>query len=125
MNPLQLPAFPNFFMEDTERSTEDKFFLCPNKFISPTDFAKAQNTLKELNLNCDLLAKFRRSTIKRWIDEVTKLTKEGQSVDDAIEQVMEMAFDSTKSTWPPFFSSIRSFFGAAAEKRLKKIQYDG
>ena len=125
LNPLLLPAFPNFFMEDTERGTEDKFFLSPNKSLSPTDYAKAQNTLQELNLNCDLLAKFRRSTIKRWIDEVTKLTQAGQSVDDAIEQVMEMAFDSTKSTWPSFFSSIRSFFGVAAEKRLRKIQYDG
>ena len=62
-------------------------------------------------MNCKLLAQLRRKSIAKWIDKITELAKAGLSYDEAIEEVMKVAFDSEARTWPPFFSTIRAHFG--------------
>ena len=95
---------------------------CPS--VSAPCYKKAQNTLIELNLNSNFLARFRSGTIKVLRKRMEDyITRDGLSPDKAIDRVMAETFNPSIPTWPPFFSTIRAIFGVAAEKRLKEIGY--
>ena len=130
LNPLtDIPAFPSLFEEDPIRNTSEELYLRPNanacEAVGSDCLEKARRTLEELHLNCRLLAQLRRRSVGKWIDSITGFVGKGMSYDDAIEEVMRIAFDPDAETWPPFFSTVRAHFGVAAEKRLRFIQYDG
>lgn len=128
LNPLHdIPAFPCLWKTDGNPAKGQIRLDADEKAcssVSKTCCEKAQNTLKELNLNSNLLTKFRSEAIKVLFKEMQNyIKKEGLSSDQAIDRVMEAAFNPAVPAWPPFFSTIRAFFGIAAEKRLKVIGY--
>ena len=129
LNPLtDIPAFPCLWNCEQDllnhRST-----LLPDKnecqSLGNNTLQKANATLRHLNLNCNLLAAFRWKTLHAIEEEIKRLIDSGVDADEAFEKVMEQTFDNASPNWPPFFSTIRAYFGAVAENRLHAIGYEG
>jgi hypothetical protein len=127
LNPLtDIPAFPNLWKILVE---ENKIFLQPD--INSCNeqgqqcLAKAEKTLEVLNLNCSKLAEFRSAAISVLEEAIDEIEREGISRSVAITQVMAATYNTTASSLPPFFSTIRAYFGEYAEKQLHAIEYNG
>ena len=128
LNPLDIPATPCLWNYEPD-STNERYFLKPDKAacmsINPETLNKAIKTLDLFNLNCLLLAEFRWATIKVIRNRIEQLMSSGIKEDDATKKVMKETFDYDAPTWPPFFSTIRAYFGKHAEERLREINYNG
>lgn len=128
LNPLDIPAFPCLWDYEPD-SANERFFLKPNKTVcmssKPETLNKAIKTLDLFNLNCLLLAEFRWATISEIRNRIDELTSSGINEDDATKRVMKETFDNDAPFWPPFFSTIRAYFGEFAEARLREINYNG
>lgn len=130
LNPLtDVPPFPSLFDDRPGANSADEIILVPNKdrcdSVSANCYVKAQNTIRELNLTCTPLNRFRHATLERIDKRIAELMKAGKNYDKALESVMCEVFDDSSPTWPPFFTTIRAHYGIAAEKRLKEINYQG
>ena len=130
LNPLtDVPPFPSLFDERSVAESPDEIILEPNQdrcdSVSSNCYVKAQSTIRELNLNCTPLNRFRHATLRRIDNRIAELMKTGVNYDNALEAVMCEVFDDSSPTWPPFFTTIRAHYGIAAEKRLKEINYQG
>ncbi|MBO7327476.1 MAG: TIGR02646 family protein [Lentisphaeria bacterium] len=127
LNPLtDIPAFPNLWKISSD---ENKIFLQPDRDACNGQgqqcLSKAEKTLEVLNLNCNKLAKFRAAALSELEDVIDETERDGISRTDAIASVMTATFNTTTSSWPPFFSTIRAYFGEYAEKQLHAIGYNG
>ena len=130
LNPLtDIPPFPSLFDELPVEDSSDEIILEPNQArcdsVSSNCYVKAQNTIRELNLNCTPLNRFRHATLRRIDNRIAELMETGANYDNALESVMCEVFDDSSPTWPSFFTTIRAHYGVAAEKRLKEINYQG
>lgn len=129
LNPLtDIPAFPCLWKCEQD-SINHCSTLSPDENVCQSlgnnTLQKANATLRLLNLNCTLLAQFRWETLHAIEEEIKRLIDSGVDPDEAIEKIMEQIFDDTSPNWPSFFSTIRAYFGIAAENRLHTIGYEG
>ena len=134
LNPLEIPAFPCLW-KIIRDSSREKVFLQPDNnacnAVGSNILIRAQNSLDELNLNCDLLAGFRWHAILAIRKRVQDYRGKGKSYDEALKIVMKQTFDNTPDidgtlpNWPSFFTTIRAYFGRFAEDRLHAINYEG
>lgn len=125
-----IPAFPPLFCYDTvtgKMAVDSK--QCPTHLRQ-----KAQKSIEELclspiptkkNANPRLI-KFRKALFIELEREMMVLQENGLNFEDALEMLAAISFsDDCTKPWPAFFSAIRFFLGEAAERRLKKIHYNG
>lgn len=130
LNPLtDIPPFPSLFDEKTTGTNADETTLEPNKArcdsVSQNCYDKAKNSIRELNLNCGPLNRFRHASLQQIDKRIAKIMQTIADYDKALELAMCEVFDDSSPTWPPFFTTIRAHYGIAAEKRLKEINYQG
>ena len=138
LNPLDIPPFPCLWKSIDDFSRRCIYLQPANEAcnsvdpgIDPSILSRAQRTIDELNLNCNLLAKFRWRTIDAINKRIRYYQRKGKKFDEAVKLVMKQTFDNTPNVdgvlpnWPPFFTTIRSYFGRIAEDRLHAINYQG
>ena len=129
LDPHQIPAFPCLFTTVVPPGQTEQLELVPNvakcSAVGPGIAQKAQASIDSLNLNCVILSKRRRGAIHKVFSLVQERMKSVASFDAALEQIIAELYDPQAPTWPPFFSSIRAYFGVVVENHLRKINYDG
>ena len=86
---------------------------------------KATRTIKELRLYANRLNRLRKEASDAITDEMEQLGKNGISEAEISKYIVHSHFsENLLETLPKFFTSIRAFLGAAAEKRLREINFD-
>jgi uncharacterized protein (TIGR02646 family) len=128
LNPLQLAAFPNLFSLDLGTG---KLRADPQACASVPDFelnhcgstaALVESTIQVLNLNCDRLCRDRLVVIRALEHEKKDLRRKGIPADQGLSMLAKRHF---QRLWPTFLTVIRVCLGAAAERHLASIGYQG
>ncbi|MDO8844772.1 retron Ec78 anti-phage system effector HNH endonuclease PtuB [Methylicorpusculum sp.] len=123
-NPLHLPAYPCLFQFNrSDGSISVNVANCNNADV---DITKAQATIDNLNLDGVRLRNLRKPVLNQLNLQLRILVESGYTVDDARNRLAQAALKKDNNThWPAFFSAIRDYLGAAAEKQLAAINYNG
>lgn len=124
LNPLRIPAFPCLFKfsRNTGKMSVD-VAACKMAHVRP---AKATRTINELNLNQKKLCNNRKNELDSVNSHLVNLMGRGLSLADARDRMARSLLRKNKDgNWPRFFSAIRNYLGEAAEKQLRKINFDG
>lgn len=124
LNPLRIPAFPCLFKfsRNTGEMSVD-VAACKKTHICP---GVATRTINELNLNQKKLCNNRKNELDSVNLHLVELVKSGSSLADARDRMARSLLRKNKDgNWPRFFSAIRNYLGEAAEKQLRKINFDG
>ncbi len=120
LNPLQIPAKERLFSFDSfsgAMSVDRE--SCPDALR-----IKAENTIRELNLNAPRLKRLRKAVIEVLQEQVAEMTGLGMSVGDSLEQLAkELLVPNSEDKYPAFFTTIRWFLGEAAETVLRERNY--
>lgn len=90
--------------------------VVPAVGLDAADVARADYTIKLLNLNSPYLMVLR----KRWWDELDALHAQHQANDWSLEHLIALDVVPTGGALSPFFSLTRQFFGATAELVLQQ-----
>lgn len=124
INPLQLPAFPCLFKYDrTTGGIGIDSSACHRTSICSV---KVQDTIDKLCLDGDRLRRLRKPILDHVNHQIRSLVNSGCSVEDARSHIAKaLLCKNSDNHWPAFFSAIRSYLGAEAEKQLLAITYDG
>ena len=130
--PDELPALPLLFKYAPDGTPEPNPENCaavaiPNHHYADTTEFVAK-TIVHLNLGCFRLNEARRiirAQLEKRIDRARKGSP-GASPDEVLLVLARRLFSSNlESPWPQFFSLIRWKLGAAAERHLQDIQFNG
>lgn len=120
LNPLLLPARARVFrynMEDGYMSVDKK--TCPAELRR-----KAENTIRELNLNAARLKRMRLEVIRTLFDAEVRYVSEGMQPEEACELLAEQWLTpDEEGNCLPFFSVMRYYLGESAEAVLARHDY--
>jgi len=126
LNPLEIPAFPILFK--TDRKDGILSVIDDNCKKANIDIVKANNCLdtKKLNLNSSKLKELRKITLDKLNSMLGQHVAEGLTDEQAITILVESQLCKNENGyWNAFFTTIRSYFGKAAEIYLEKTHYHG
>ena len=120
LNPLQIPVRERLFAFD---SFSGAMFVdetaCPEMLRR-----KAENSIRELNLNAPRLKRLRLKVIEALQDQLAEMAGMGLSLDEAMDQLAHiLLIPNSENTYPAFFTTIRWFLGEAAEAVLQEREY--
>lgn len=88
--------------------------VVPAGKLSATDFAKADHTIRQLNLNSPYLVTMRQA----WWDELDQLLVEHQAKNWSLQHLVSVDLVPSNTKLSQFFSITRQFFGKVAEQVL-------
>lgn len=123
LNPLSdIPAFPLLFkFSETSGEMDVDSTLCASNLV-----AKAEGSLRKLNLNAPRLNRMRKEILSELGDQIELLMRSGLAPADAAKEVSRVMFpDPGSNRWPAFFTCVRWYLGPAAETQLRAIGYAG
>lgn len=124
LNPLHLPPFPCLFQYN--RGTGAivvNIEACRQASISSD---KAQDTIDKLCLDASRLRSLRKPVLDHVNDQLRRLLDSGNTLEEARSVVAQALLKKDGNNhWPAFFSAIRNYLGADAEKQLQAISYNG
>ena len=113
LNPLKIPGQVRLFCyaeHNGKMYVDEK--SCPQHLQW-----KAKSTIRELNLNAPRLMRMRREVIRKLEDEIAYELSQGAELEEALEVIAENSLlPDYNDRSLPFFSVIRWYLGAAAEK---------
>ena len=115
LNPLTIPGEVRLFayVEHTGQMLVDKQ-TCPAKLQR-----KARNTIRELNLNAPRLMRMRKTVIAKLSEEVELELSMGANLESVLEDLaISLLLPNHEGHCMDFFTVIRWYLGAAAEKIL-------
>ena len=117
LNPLNLSHKPLLF--SFERTTGKMRVNQSNCNQAGVDIAKAQATIDNLNLECELLNRLRKDRLTYANKTLQGLMLGGMEIIDARNKLaLAMIKKDENECWPKFFSALRCYLGDAAEERL-------
>lgn len=121
LNPLEIPAEIPIF-----RYVEHSGKMVVNKGTCPPDlFTKANNTIRELNLNARRLKRMRMVVINVLQDEIEAGLKLGLSFEECLKRLAAgLLSPDEEGLYRPFFSVIRWYLGPYAEKYLAATNFE-
>lgn len=120
LNPLYIPAATRLFsyVEHNGRMMVDTT-TCPEKLAK-----KANNTIRELNLNARRLRRMRLVVINVLQEEIENGLRQGLEFEECLELLAEGLLTPDKDgAYRPFFTVIRWYLGPAAERFLARSGY--
>lgn len=118
LNPLEIQIFPNLFkLEKKTGKLEANDEKCKEANIDST---LVENTIINLNLNCDRLVTDRYNIFIAYNREIEK----GRKLKDR-EIHKKLAYKWFSQKYPSFFTTRRILLGKDAEEYLKRNNYDG
>lgn len=120
LNPLHIPGKVRLFryLEYNGKMLVDEK-TCPQKFSK-----KANNTIRELNLNARRLRRMRQVVIDVLQNEIENGMKQGLEFEECLERLAEGLLSPDRDgAYRPFFTVIRWYLGPAAENFLAKAGY--
>ena len=124
LNPLNIPPTPALF-----RFARANGEISVNKAACQSanvPLAKAQATIDYLRLDANRLRRLRKAVLNRLNHQLTNRIANGQIAAQARQEITQAILrKDNNGHWPAFFSSIRSYFGQAAEAQLADIDYQG
>lgn len=127
MSPLQLSAFPNLFKVDF--GTGELFpddYACSQVIIPgnkcTTTKELVQNTIDNLNLNCDRLCDNRKTVLRFINNRIAQARMTGKNPATALLIIVKQYFFKK---WPEYFTTIRCRLGQYAEDYLRSISFQG
>ncbi|HFD6682101.1 TPA: retron system putative HNH endonuclease [Providencia alcalifaciens] len=119
LNPLNLPELNLWKFDRSSGQISVNEDSCLELGIS---VGMAHQTIKELNLNSPRLTRFRKTVLDNINDQITKMLKNGQTVEQAVSFIARSLLRKNGSgDWPSFFSTIRSYLGQQAELVLGDV----
>ncbi len=116
LNPLRIPGKKRLFayVEATGRMLVDKT-SCPAELQ-----AKAESTIRELNLNAPRLMRMRLAVIQKMEDSITAELERGAQLDEILNMLAETCLlPDYEGISLPFFSVIRWYLGDVAERIIR------
>jgi len=125
LNPLAIQAFPNLFQFEKRTGklkphTENcELVIIPNNSY-PTTEKLIEQTIINLNLNCDRLMMDRNEIFKKYNRKIA----EGRKANDTNVQ-KKLAEEWFSQKFPSFFTTRRILLGKYAEEFLLQNNYDG
>ncbi len=120
LNPLEIPAETRLFRyaEHTGKMAVDEE-ACPAGLRE-----KAANTIRELNLNAPRLMRMRLVVIQELGRELEGMLTEGTGFEEAMSLLAgSLLAPDDEGRRVPFFTVVRWYLGASAEKFLSKHDY--
>lgn len=123
LNPLEITMEKRIF----HYSSKGKMFV-DDKYCPEELKEKAENTIKELNLNSVRLQRLRREVIQKVQDELFKLTADPELTPEELDAIeLDLAYvwltPNAEGKYLPFFSAIRSVLNEGAEQYLAEQGY--
>lgn len=123
LNPLEITMEKRLF----HYSSKGKMFV-DDKYCPEELREKAENTIRELNLNCGRLQRLRREVIQRVQDELFAITCNPDLTPEELDEVeRELAYawltPNMEGKYLAFFSAIRSVLNRGAEEYLAEQDY--
>ncbi|MDO4178816.1 MAG: retron system putative HNH endonuclease [Phascolarctobacterium sp.] len=116
LNPMHIPAKERLFryVEFTGKMVVDEE-SCP-KYLQ----RRAENTIRELNLNAPRLMRMRKTVINGLREEIAMSTANGEPLEDVLNYLAQTSLlPDIDNRDLSFFSVIRWYLGDAAEKIIK------
>lgn len=116
LNPLRIPGNVRIFryLEHNGRMLVDEE-TCP-KYLQK----RAQNTIRELNLNAPRLCRMRMEVVRRLEDEIMQAMANDENLDDVLYELAKTCLlPGYNGMSLPFFSVTRWFLGEAAERIIR------
>ncbi len=112
LNPMRIPGRVRLFsyVEHTGKILVDRK-TCPASLR-----IKAENTIRELNLNAPRLMRLRKAVIDKLDEEVAVFIGEGTELSNALDILAERLVPDYEGNHLAFFSVIRWYLGNAAER---------
>ena len=118
LNPLDIQAFPSFFKFEKRSG---KLQVDEDKCIEANiDSNLVEDTIINLNLNCDRLMTDRYEIFKSYNEEIKKAR-----ISNNKNIKTELAYKWFSQKYPSFFTTRRILLGKYAEDYLKENNYDG
>lgn len=111
LNPLRLPGRSRVFAyeEHTGRMLVD-YSSCPKSLRQ-----KAENTIRELNLNAPRLMRMRLEVMRTLAAAIEQELAQGRELEETLLLLAESMLPNYEGRMLPFFSVIRWYLGAPAE----------
>ncbi|KHD05058.1 hypothetical protein PN36_15120 [Candidatus Thiomargarita nelsonii] len=125
LKPSELPPAPPLFSISRHGIIRVNEANCRQAGIEP---GKAENTIRELNLNCERLIDARMEVLEKlkntYENEMKRLgeTASDEEIRDLQMSLAEQFLFEKQEYLGEFFTTIRSYFGVAAEKVLAKFR---
>lgn len=116
LNPLHIPLRDRLFryIEFTGKMVVDEA-SCPKYLMR-----RAENTIRELNLNAPRLMRMRKTVINGLREEIEMAMAQGEPLEDVLNYLAQMSLlPDVDNRNLPFFSVIRWYLGNAAENIIK------
>lgn len=115
LNPLKIPRRVRIFRyaEHTGKMFVDKK-TCPRVL-----YAKAANTIQELNLNAPRLMRLRKAVIEKLGEEIAEFVGGGMELAEALDLLAERLVPDYEGNHLAFFSVMRWYLGDAAENIIR------
>lgn len=83
---------------------------------------RAENTIKELNLNAPRLMRMRKAVIDKLNDQVAEEQAQGKDFDTILTELAQIMLIPFENKSLPFFSVMRWYFGKYAESLISESQ---
>ena len=116
LNPMHIPAQERIFryIEFTGKRAVDEN-SCPKHLKR-----RAENTIKELNLNAPRLMRMRKTVINELREEIELAVARGEDLEEVLNYLAQTSLlPDIDNRDLPFFSTIRWYLGEAAENIIK------
>lgn len=128
--PDSIPAFPSIFRFEQFQDRIDLKVNSEACHKAGIDVEKAENTIREFNLNCDRLARARLAKLKPIENAKGKIRESTNGnpgkAKMAFEKLARMHLEKDSSgCWPEFFTLVRLIFKESAENYLRSVSYNG
>ena len=118
LNPLKIPKRQRLFCyaENSGKMLVDEK-TCPANLLT-----KAENTIRELNLNAPRLMRMRKAVIDKLDEKVLEEQAAGRNFEEILRELAQMFLIPYDNRSLPFFSVMRWYFGKYAEELIAESQ---
>lgn len=118
LDPLKIPKRTRLFCY-AENSGK---MMVDEKTCPPSLIERADNTIKELNLNAPRLMRMRKAVIDKLDERLVEEQALGRSLDEILNEMAQMFLIPYENKSLPFFSVMRWYLGKYAEKLIAESQ---